>query len=125
MMFIFLITSIIILFLTIIICFYFKKHDIEYYIINYVYVKNGEINFASDLRFCKVHKCYEQRDIMNLNKWTSVIIKSNLIKYKNFYFVDKNILQEFKQLEKKFPVKYYNKKSYIGSRYNPEFNLNL
>lgn len=103
--------------------FYFTKHNVEYYVINYVYVKNGEINFASDLRFCKAHKCYEERDILNSDEWNPVKIDSNPIRYKEFYFEDQQILNEFKKLKKNFPLKDYHINYQIDSIQSKQFEL--
>lgn len=85
--------------------FNLKKHDVSYYVITHVCEKNNTIYALSDLRFCKAHNCFETQDILDQNKWESVIFNdSTLSKYKNLYFEDKKVLKEFKKLKKKFKI---------------------
>lgn len=83
-----------------------NKHNAEFYIITYVYVKNNKINLFSNFRYCKSHKCYEYQSL-TINIWYEYPpVIYNPIKYKGFFFQDKKILKEFKKLEKKFPINY-------------------
>lgn len=85
---------------------HFKHHHISHYIFTESYVKNGKINFLSDLRFCKTHNCYEQQDILNVHKWSRCHLDNEPVQWKNFYFTDKEALKQFKKLKKKFPINY-------------------
>lgn len=88
--------------------FNLKKHDVSYYVITQVLCeKNNTIYALSDLRFCKAHNCFETQDILDQNKWESVILNDSalsIVKYKNLYFRNKEVLKEFKKLKKKFKI---------------------
>lgn len=85
----------------------FKHHHISYYVFTESHIKDGKINFLSDLRFCKTHNCYEQQDVLNVHKWSRCTLMTNKpVQWKNFYFIDKKALKQFKKLKKKFPVNY-------------------
>ena len=84
----------------------FKRHDISYYVFTESHVKDGKINFLSDLRFCKTHNCYEQQDVLNVDRWSRCTLDNEPVQWKKFYFVNKGALKQFKKLKKKFPVNY-------------------
>ena len=84
----------------------FKRHNISYYVFTESHVKDGKINFLSDLRFCKTHNCYEQQDVLNVDRWSRCTLDNEPVQWKKFYFVNKGALKQFKKLKKKFPVNY-------------------